>query len=105
MLIVGAKLPPELHGEGVRNSLSFIYRSWAFDRQSQGSRPESRALDLSDDQALRLSTPPGAASLLAGVSIVGLQGRAMLAWLQGKTIGQNRTRFSELACVMLSISA
>ncbi len=29
----------------------------------------------------------------------------MLARLQGKTIGQNRTRFCERACVMLSISA
>ncbi len=40
-------------------------------------------------------------ALLAGVSIVERQGPAMLAWLQSKTIGQNRTRFSELATTML----
>lgn len=40
-------------------------------------------------------------ALLAGVSIVERQGPAMLAWLQSKTIGQNRTRFSELATPML----
>ena len=42
-------------------------------------------------------------ALLAGVSIVERQGPAMLAWLQNKTIGQNRTRFSELVTTMLSI--
>jgi len=42
-------------------------------------------------------------ALLAGVSIVERQGPAMLAWLQSKTIGQNRTRFSELASTMLSV--
>jgi len=42
-------------------------------------------------------------ALLAGVSIVERQGPAILAWLQSKTIGQNRTRFSELASNMLSI--
>lgn len=42
-------------------------------------------------------------ALLAGVSIVEHQGPAMLAWLQSKTIGQNRTRFSKLASAMLSI--
>src|SRR5208283_1841143 len=42
-------------------------------------------------------------ALLAGVSIVERQGPATLAWLQSKTIGQNRTRFSELASTMLSV--
>jgi hypothetical protein len=42
-------------------------------------------------------------ALLAGVSIVERQGPAMLAWLQSKTIGQNRARFSELASAMLSV--
>ena len=41
--------------------------------------------------------------LLAAVSLVERQGPAMLAWLRGKTIGQNRTRFSELAAPMLGI--
>lgn len=40
-------------------------------------------------------------ALLAGVSIVERQGPAKLAWLQSKTIGQNRTRFIELAATML----
>ncbi|MGD9658246.1 MAG: hypothetical protein AB7U61_11540, partial [Methylocystis sp.] len=40
-------------------------------------------------------------ALLAGVSIVERQGPAMLARLQSKTIGQNPTRFSELATTML----
>lgn len=40
-------------------------------------------------------------ALLPGVSIVERQGPAMLAWLQSKTIGKNRTRFSELATPML----
>jgi len=43
-------------------------------------------------------------ALLAAVSLVERQGPAMLAWLQGKTIGQNRTRFSEVAASMLGIS-
>ena len=42
-------------------------------------------------------------ALLAAVSLVERQGPAMLAWLQSKTIGQNRTRFSELAAAMLAI--
>ncbi|WP_281932743.1 TniQ family protein [Methylocystis iwaonis] len=42
-------------------------------------------------------------ALLAGVSIVDREGPAMLGWLQSKTIGQNRTRFSELATTMLGI--
>lgn len=40
-------------------------------------------------------------ALLAGVSIVEREGSAMLVWLQSNTIGQNRTRFSELATTML----
>ena len=42
-------------------------------------------------------------ALLAAVSLVERQGPAMLAWLQGKTIGQNRTRFGEVAAPMLGI--
>jgi hypothetical protein len=42
-------------------------------------------------------------ALLAGVSIVERQGPAILAWLQSKALGQNRTRFSELASTMLSV--
>ena len=42
-------------------------------------------------------------ALLAGVSIVEREGPAILSWLQSKTIGQNRTRFSELASTRLSI--
>jgi uncharacterized protein (DUF2267 family) len=44
-------------------------------------------------------------ALLAAVSIVERQGPTMLAWLQSKTIGQNRARFSELASAMLSVPA
>lgn len=44
-------------------------------------------------------------ALLAAVSIVERQGPTMLAWLQSKTIGQNRARFSELAAAMLSAPA
>jgi len=40
-------------------------------------------------------------ALLAAVSIVEREGPAMLGWLQSKTIGQNRARFSELASTML----
>lgn len=41
--------------------------------------------------------------LLAAVSLVERQGPTMLAWLRSKTIGQNRTRFSEVAAPMLGL--
>ena len=61
---------------------------------SEVSLPSSASLIL----PLRLRP-----ALLAGVSIVEREGPAMLGWLQSKTIGQNRTRFSELATTMLGI--
>jgi hypothetical protein len=42
-------------------------------------------------------------TLLAAVSLVERRGPAMLAWLRSKTVGQNRTRFGELATPMLGI--
>ena len=42
-------------------------------------------------------------ALLAAASLVEREGPAMLAWLRGKTIGQNRTRFDEVAVPMLGI--
>jgi TniQ len=41
-------------------------------------------------------------ALLAGVSIVERQGPETLAWLQDRTIGQNRTRFTAIVSAMLA---
>ncbi len=41
-------------------------------------------------------------ALLAGVSIVERQGPEMLTWLQNRTIGQNRARFSAIVSAMLA---
>lgn len=43
------------------------------------------------------------AALLAAVAILERQGPLMLARLEGKMIGQNRSRFRELAATMLGI--